>query len=186
MKGKHGGWKMSWVCRIKTKKFVPSLHDGAPNNSLVVVNHDLLRSNTIHNTQYKMHCSLRPSQQQLTRKRKIHWFLHLRLGHQPRPHHLIQHLLLTLRLLCILTRTMPKPRDIFLHTLDLILLPIILLHLILFQFRLGFDVLIVVSIVVFEFAFGGEVDGVGGDIVEKILGVGDEEEDFVPFGEVVF
>ena len=82
------------------------------------------------------------------RKFKVHRFLYFRLRYQPTPNHLVQHLLLTLSLLGILARTVSKAGDVLLHGFDLILLPVVLFHLILFQLRFGFDELIIVTIVI--------------------------------------
>mmetsp|Transcript_40674 Transcript_40674/g.122475 ORF Transcript_40674/g.122475 Transcript_40674/m.122475 type:complete len:455 (+) Transcript_40674:1032-2396(+) len=118
-------------------------------------------------------------------KVEIQGLLDLGLIGQSRAYHLVQYLLLGLSLLGVLGGTVSEARHVLLHGLDLILLPVVLLELILLLFGFGLIELIVVAVVVVELPPSGEVDGVVGDVVEKVLGVRDHEEDVVPLGEVV-
>jgi hypothetical protein len=100
---------------------------------------------------------------------EIHRLFHLRLRREPPPHHLVQDLLLALRLLGVLRRAVPEPRDVLLHALDLILLPAVLLHLVLLELALRLNELVVVAVVVLELALVREMDCVRAYVVQEIL-----------------
>lgn len=71
---------------------------------------------------------------------------------------------------------MTKPGDVVLHVCNLILLPVKPLHLILFQLQPCLHILIVITRVILEFLVV-HVNDVGTDAIQKVLGVGDEDQD---------
>lgn len=73
-----------------------------------------------------------------------HALLGDRLG-EPAAHHLLQRLLLALRLARQLGRAVPEARDVLLHVRDLVLLPLVLLHLRVLQLRARAQVRVVVA-----------------------------------------
>ena len=98
-------------------------------------------------------------------KLEVERLFFFRLFGQSGADHFLQHLLLGLRLLGVLGRTVPKASNVLLHALDLLLFPLVLLPLILFLLGLGLDELIVVAVVVLQLAPTGEMDHVRAHVV---------------------
>ena len=109
---------------------------------------------------------------------EIEYLFNLRLGGKTCTFHLLQNFPLGFGLFGILGLI---DGNVFLHTLNLLLLPFPLLHLIDCQIILGFDEGIIISIVVFQFLMLVEVNHVGADVVQKVLTVADKKEDALPF-----
>mmetsp|Transcript_7419 Transcript_7419/g.11195 ORF Transcript_7419/g.11195 Transcript_7419/m.11195 type:complete len:256 (+) Transcript_7419:638-1405(+) len=110
--------------------------------------------------------------------------LDLHLLGEPAPHHLGQGLLLALGLAGQLGCAVTEPRNVLLHLLDLVLLPVVSLHLVLLHLGPGLHIHVVVARVVVQ-ALAVEVHHVGAHRVHEVLGVRHHEQDLLPVGQVL-
>jgi len=115
---------------------------------------------------------------------QAHDGLALHLLRQPAPHHLLQRLLLGLRLAGQLGGPVPEPGDVLLHVRDLVLLPLVLLHLGVLELGPRPAVGVIIAAVRLQ-GLLLHVDDVGAHPVHEVLGVRDQQEDARELGERV-
>mmetsp|Transcript_174475 Transcript_174475/g.424464 ORF Transcript_174475/g.424464 Transcript_174475/m.424464 type:complete len:296 (+) Transcript_174475:390-1277(+) len=97
--------------------------------------------------------------------------------------HLCQGLLLALGLPCHLLRSVTELRDVLLHGRNLVLLPLVTLHLVILLLLAGGHKLVVVTAIVVQ-ALLVHVDDLRANTVEEVLRVGHNEQDALPTRQV--
>mmetsp|Transcript_28143 Transcript_28143/g.48826 ORF Transcript_28143/g.48826 Transcript_28143/m.48826 type:complete len:633 (-) Transcript_28143:351-2249(-) len=131
-----------------------------------------------------LHLQHRRGQRPRVRKGEVHGPVGRHLLGQPPADHLLQRLLLGLRLPGQLGRAVPELGDVVLHLLDLVLLVVVPLHLVVLHLLARLHEHVVVARVVGEL-FVLQVHHVRAHLVQEVLRVAAEEQDLVPVLQVV-
>lgn len=96
------------------------------------------------------------------------------------------YLLLRLGLLCILGSSVSESCNVLLHTLDLLLLPLVLFPLIFFFLGFRLNELVVISVVIDKFSSARKVDHVSTNVIQEILRMRNQKKNAIPSAQIVF
>lgn len=157
-------------CTIRTHKSQPRVQIDAEFKILVNVGPivAVLEAHVLHHDDGGRHFPA-------AREVEVKYFITDHLLRQPLGDHFRQRLLLALGLPGQLGRSVTEPGDVVLHVIDLVLFPVVLLHLVLQELHSRADETVVVTRVVFK-AFLIDVDDVCAYSIQEILMIKKEKK----------